>query len=212
MKIIKIVSKKKVQNNYLILDGENAILIDGSANVSQIEENLKISAEKEKLNAIFLTHEHFDHIMELDNLIKKYDCPVYIHVAGRDNLFDEKKNLSILINDPFKIKSKKNIKTFEDGQEFEFGNIKISCYHTPGHSMGSSCFVVDNNMFVGDTVFKIDIGRNDLYGGDENIQKISLNRILNELSENIDNYYSGHGVNFNYEDLKYNLNHFLGEN
>ena len=211
MKIIKIINEKNGQNNYLIIDQEDAILIDASATVSQIEENLKISSEKETLRAIFLTHEHYDHIIELDNLVAKYNCPVYIHALGKPNLYHEDKNLSIL-DKPFKIKTKRNIKTLKDSEEIQIGNIIVKCYHTPGHSMGSSCFVVDNNMFVGDTVFKVDIGRYDLFGGDKNVQAISLNRLLTDLSCGIDNYYAGHGANFDYNDLEYNLNHYLGEN
>ena len=69
MKIIKIINEKYAQNNYLITSGQDAILIDASANVTQIEENLKLSMSKPVLGAIFLTHEHFDHIAELDNFL-----------------------------------------------------------------------------------------------------------------------------------------------
>ena len=82
MKIIKIVAEKYGQNTYLIVNGEDAILIDASANVSQVEEHLKMYNPKPKLQAIFLTHEHFDHIAELDNLLKKYECEAYIHKSG----------------------------------------------------------------------------------------------------------------------------------
>lgn len=210
MKVIKIISKKYVQNNYLVVSGQDAILIDSSVYASQVEENLKIAEEKPTLRAIFLTHEHFDHIAELDNLVAKFKCPVYIHKNGKPCLYNQEQNLSIL-DTPFKIKEKKMIKTFEDGEEVSCGEINVKCYHTPGHSLGSSCFVIDDNMFVGDTVFKMDIGRSDLFGGDENVQKISLNRVLNELSDGVSNFYPGHGFIFNAEDLKYNLGHYLGE-
>ena len=210
MKIIKIINEKYQQNNYLIVNGEDAFLIDASAYVSLVEENLKIFNPKPKLRGIFLTHEHFDHISELDNLVAKFGCPVFIHDNGKNSLYKESENLSIL-DVPFKIKEKKQIKTFEDGDEFTVGDMVIKCCHTPGHSRGSSCFIVNDNMFVGDNVFKMDIGRNDLFGGDKNIQKISLERIKNELSVDIQNFYPGHGVNFNKSDLEYNLNHFAGE-
>ena len=109
------------------------------------------------------------------------------------------------------MKNKKNIKTFKDSDEIKIGNILVKCYHTPGHSMGSSCFVIEDNMFVGDSVFRSDVGRTDLFGGDESVQKISLARILNDLSDGINNFYSGHGFNFSKEELVYNLSHFLGE-
>lgn len=211
MKIIKIVNEKYGQNNFLCVEGSDAILIDASANVSQIEENLKMCGEQPKLLAILLTHEHFDHIAELDNLVAKYSCPVFIHKLGKATLYIEKHNLSTL-DRPFKIKTKRGIKTFEDEQEIVIGSFKIKCYHLPGHSMGSSAYVIDKTMFVGDTVFKVDIGRNDMFGGDEIVQKISLSRLLNNLSTDINEYYAGHGANFDNDDLKYNLERFLGDN
>lgn len=210
MKIIKIINEKYGQNNYLVTSGKDAILIDASANVTQVEENLKLSIPKPIIRAIFITHEHFDHIVELDNLVKKYKCPVFICEYGKSCLYNEKQNLSIL-DIPFKVKEKKLIKTFKDGAEFDIGDINIKCYHTPGHSMGSSCFVIGDSMFVGDTVFKTDIGRSDLFGGDKEVQKISLIRLNQDLAQRIKMFYSGHGANFDLENLKYNLEYLLGE-
>ena len=211
MKIVKIVNDKNGQNNYLIMSGKDAVLIDGSAYVSQVEENLKISSDKPTLKAIFLTHEHFDHIAQLDNLIARFNCPVFIHSLGKPCLYKSEQNLSIL-DVPFTIRKKRGIKTFKDGEEFLFDNMKIQAFHTPGHSMGSSCFLVDDNMFVGDTVFKVDIGRNDLFGGDADVQKISLTRLLTDPAMSAEHYYAGHGSNFEKNDLEYNINHFLGDN
>jgi glyoxylase-like metal-dependent hydrolase (beta-lactamase superfamily II) len=210
MDIIKIFQEKMSQNSYLVVEGEDAILIDGGAFVGSIEENLKVFSPKPKIKAVFLTHAHFDHIAELDNIVSKYKCPVYIYKLGKPMLYDEKKNLSF-IDTPFKIKEKKGVKTFVDGEELTFGGITIKCFNTPGHSVDSSCFVIDDNMFTGDTVFKIEVGRTDMYSGDENVQMITLERIMNTLSEGISHYYPGHGSNFTYEDLKYNLNRFLGD-
>ena len=209
MKIIKIVSDKFNTNNYLIVSGEDAVLIDGSAFVKEIEDNLKLCKPRPKLRAVILTHEHFDHINELDNILDKFDIFAYIHENGKKSLYSEDENMSIMDN-PFKIKNKKNVKTFKDGEELTFGEIEVKCYHTPGHSLGSSCFVVNDNMFTGDTVFKIDVGRTDLFGGDSRVLSISLEKIKNLMSF-ADNYYAGHGANFDKEDLEYNLEHYFGE-
>ena len=212
MNIIKIINEKHQQNSYLIISEKDAVLIDASASVPEISEYLKMYSITSGLSAIFLTHAHFDHIANLDNLVKKYSCPVYIHESGKENLYDIEKNLSFLDTEPFKIKEKKGVKKFKDGQEFAFGDIVIRCYNTPGHSIDSSCFVVNDSMFTGDNVFKSQVGRTDLYSADEYVQKISLMRILNDLSQGVNNFYSGHGANFNKEELEYNLNRFLGEN
>ena len=210
MNIIKVFQEKMSQNSYLVIDGEDAILIDAGAFVSKIEENLKMFNPKPKLKAVLITHAHFDHVAELDNILSKYKCPAYIYKLGKPMLYDEKKNLSY-IDTPFKIKEKKGIQTFVDGNELEFGSITVKCYNTPGHSVDSSCFVIGDNMFTGDTVFKIEVGRTDMYSGDENVQKITLERILNSLSEGVNNFYAGHGSNFDIDDLKYNINRILGD-
>jgi len=211
MDIIKIVADKLTQNSYLVVEGEDAILIDAGTFVSKIEENLKVFSPKPTLKGVLVTHCHFDHVAELDNILAKYKCPAYIYKAGKTMLYDEKKNLSYLDAVPFKIKAKKDIKTFLDGECLTFGNIEVNCFNTPGHSIDSSCFVIDDNMFTGDTVFKIEVGRTDLYSGDENVQRISLERIRNRLSEGINQFYAGHGANFDNDDLKYNINRILGD-
>ena len=210
MDIIKIVQEKMSQNTYLIVkDDKDAVLIDAGVYVGQIEEHLKMYAHKPKIHAVLLTHSHFDHIEELDNIVNKYGCEVYIHETGKKHLSDPNKNLSCL-DVPFKIKTK-GIKTFVDGEELNFNNINVICYNTPGHSVDSSCFVIGDNMFTGDTVFKVEVGRTDLFSGSSNVQRITLERIRDELSESIKMFYPGHGPNYDRDDLEYNLQRTLGE-
>ncbi len=213
MDIIKIISEKNKeklsQNNYLVVSGKDAIMIDASASVKATKENLALYGGV-KLHAIFLTHCHFDHIAELDDLIAHYNCPVYIHKNGKHSLYKVEENLSFL-DEPFTIKNRKNIKTFVDGDEMDFGEIHIKCYLTEGHSHDSSCFIVGDNMFTGDTVFKVCVGRTDMFGGNEFVQKISLKRIRDDLSNGVNNYYSGHGANFDYEGMKYIIDSVVGD-
>jgi len=210
MKIIKMVSEGMAQNTYLVVNNKDAILIDCGVGVDEIEANLKLQKDKPTIRGVLLTHEHFDHILELDNVLKKYGCLAYIHENGKNSLYNENENMSIL-DDPFKIKNKKEIKKFKDGDILEFGEISVICHHTPGHSLGSSCFVIDNNMFTGDTIFKVDYGRSDLFGGDPFVQKVSFEKIRSSLINDVENFYPGHGGNFDKEDLIYNLKHFFGE-
>ena len=210
MQVIKIIQEKMQQNSYIIISGRDAILIDAGVFVGNIEENLKMYSDKPELKSVFLTHAHFDHIQELDNIVAKYNCTVYIHKSGKTHLYDEKKNVSTM-DIPIKVKTKKGIKTFVDGQEITIGDIVVKCYNTPGHSIDSSCFVIEDSMFTGDTVFKIERGRTDLYSGDENVLRISLERILNDISVGIEHFYAGHGSNFDKDDLRYNITRILGE-
>lgn len=210
MKVIKIVSKNLGQNSYLLVEGKDAVLIDAGVFVRDVEDHLKLCSEKPTVRAVLLTHEHFDHISELDNILNKYSCPAYIHEGGRKCLYNENENMSVM-DKPFTIQNKKDVKKFKDGDILQFGEISITCHHTPGHSMGSSCFVVSDNMFTGDTVFKVDFGRCDLFGGDKFIQRVSLEKLRSGIIENIETFYPGHGGNFDKEDMEYNLKHYFGE-
>lgn len=205
MEIVKMVEDKMGQNSYLVVKEDNAILIDGGISVSVIEENLKVYTPKPKIRGVFVTHCHFDHIRELDSIIDKYKCCVYIAKEGKKMLYDANKNLSVMER-TFVIKHKKEVKTFVDLEVVHVeGGIDVKCCLTPGHSVDSSCFVIDNNMFTGDTVFKVGVGRTDLYSGDDNMLKITLERVVNELSVGIDNFYPGHGSNFDNDELCYNI-------
>ncbi|MGN0961777.1 MAG: MBL fold metallo-hydrolase [Christensenellales bacterium] len=210
MDIIKMVEEHMSQNSYLVIVDNDAILIDAGVGVSQIDEALQMFNPRPILRAVLLTHSHFDHILELDNILNKYKAVAYIFEKGKSMLYKADQNMSIL-DIPFTIKDKKNIKTFVDGEELEVGGIKVKCYNTPGHSIDSSCFVIEDNMFTGDTVFKIEVGRCDLFSGDEKQQEISLMRIKNTLSNGIEHFYPGHGSNFNKSELDYNLTRILGE-
>ena len=209
MDIIKIVSKNMSQNNYLIVSNQDAILIDASASVKDVKENLSMYSGV-RLQAIYLTHCHFDHIQELDNLLAHYKCNAYIHKNGKPSLYKVDENLSF-IDEPIKIKNRQNIKTFIDGDTMDYGDIHIGCFLTDGHSRDSSCFIVEDNMFTGDTVFKVGVGRTDMFGGSDSVERISLGRIKDTLSNGINNFYPGHGVNFTYEDMVYNIEKVLGD-
>jgi len=92
-----------------------------------------------------------------------------------------------------KIKENFNIKCLdvEDGDELKIGNLKITVIATQGHSEESVCFVVDNSIFSGDTLFKGGIGRTDLEGGDYNKIQKSLKRLM-EFLDNV-KIFPGHG-------------------
>ena len=208
MDIVKIVDEYMAQNSYVVIDGEDAVLIDAGVYVNKVEEVLKMFTPKPVLRAVLLTHAHFDHIREHNNIIAKYKCQAYICKSGKPMLYKEDMNMSIL-DTPIKVKAKRAIKTFVDGANLDDGNLTFACFNTPGHSIDSSCYVVGDNMFTGDTVFKVGVGRYDLYSGDENVLRISLERIKDTLSMDINNFYPGHGANFDKSELDYNISRTL---
>ena len=129
---------------------------------------------KIKLRYIFLTHLHPDHINGLEFLKKKTNALV----CGSD------RDINLLENYlGIKVKLDKIL------IESEFEGIKV--ISTPGHSPGSLCFLVDDNLFSGDTLFYHAYGRTDLPGGSEKDMGNSLKNLF-ELNKEI-KVYPGHG-------------------
>ena len=127
------------------------------------------------VQAVLATHSHFDHINDAYTIVREFDADFYIHSSevGQVKEIDRKK-----------------IITVEDGSEIKIGSLVIKVMHTPGHSPGSVCYILDNNVFTGDTLFIDAIGRTDLEGGDVHQMFESLGKIR-KLSNNM-MLYPGH--------------------
>ena len=80
----------------------------------------------------------------------------------------------------------------KDGDIIKFGNTDIKVIHTPGHTQGGVCYLVDNMLFSGDTIFREAVGRCDLEGG--NFEQIveSIESKIFTLPDDI-LIYPGHG-------------------
>ena len=117
-----------------------------------------------KIKAILVTHGHFDHTNGVEDLLKHLDIPVYINKHEADF---------------FKFGwGKENVKTTLSGDKIKIGNIEIEFVHTPGHTPGSQCFLISNNLVSGDTLFIDGCGRCDLPGG--NVEQM-FDTIANKL-------------------------------
>ncbi len=178
-------------NNYLIWDekSKEAVLID----CSDYEETI-ISDIKEnglKLKYILLTHGHFDHVLGLNETKKATGAQAAIHkddVVMLDNINEFGRFFAM---PPQEIPQYDlNV---EDGQELNIGDIKIKVIHTSGHTEGGVCYLIENNLFSGDTLFRDCYGRTDLFGGDFSKIKYSLKEILFKLNDSVV-VYPGHGA------------------
>lgn len=116
-----------------------------------------------KVIHILCTHGHFDHLMGLSDFVSKIPAPISIHEAD----YELYKNMGMQ-GEYFQLPIEENPKCnhfLKDGEELKFGRHTIKVLHTPGHTQGGVCFLVDNNLFSGDTLFRLSIGRTDLPGG-----------------------------------------------
>lgn len=204
MKIIELKSKLLDCKNYLLIKDGNALLIDASVTPQDVSKNLGNA----KLAGILLTHMHFDHIYMLETLMKHFGVFAYARNCCKNNINLEKVNKSFLMPELF-FEPKINVKNLIGLAE---GNIKIKNFNvkvleTAGHSECGLCFVIDNCLFAGDTIFKTGIGRTDLEENGKEKMAASLNKLLNLT--NYEKVYCGHGDNSNFAQQQKNMSVFL---
>lgn len=167
-------------NCYLVKTGEKSgVVIDPAADAARI---LKKAEENGfSIQKILLTHGHFDHTGAVNAIREKTGARVYLHAADEPLLKDADKALAYFCPElPFEEKEADVL--LSDGDEIEQDGLIFRVLHTPGHTAGSVCFLLDlpggeKVMFAGDTIFKDSIGRSDGYSGDYIVQRETLERL-----------------------------------
>lgn len=179
-------------NCYVIYNRQNqAAVIDPGDEGKRLLR--KITESGAEIAKILLTHGHFDHVGGGGIIQEKTGCEVYIHELDNELIEGPFKHMSALSKQYVskEFASPKATAFIKDGDTIEFGEIIIKSVHTPGHSKGSVIFLADGFMFSGDTLFRLEIGRNDLYGGSPSAQIESLRKINAVKGDYI--VYPGHG-------------------
>lgn len=114
---------------------------------------------------ILLTHSHHDHINAVDNILHEYDAEMHLTHAEAEHWGQAGTHPNL----------------HHGGDHINLGNTDIELLHTPGHTPGSACYKVQDQLITGDTMFVFGCGRCDMAGGDPNQMFDTLNRIKNEL-------------------------------
>lgn len=191
-------------NTYLVWDefSKEAMIID-PADKSQ---TLLDAVKGLNLKYIVNTHGHGDHIGGNKFLKENTQAKLAIHELDASMLNDPNQNLSThwgaqLVSASADIKLK-------DGDSLQLGNKKIAVIHTPGHSRGGICLLVEDLLFCGDTLFAGSIGRTDLPGGDYATLINAIKTKLLVLNGNT-KVFPGHGPDTTIEDEKIG-NPFVG--
>ncbi len=170
-------------NNYLVICEEtgDAALIDAGGDYEATMQEVR--QNKADLKYVFHTHGHLDHIAGDVDLKAKAGVLIYIH---KDDQFlvDSLKDQLMMFGLP-DMEIPVIDKHVEDGQVLEVGNLKFRVIHTPGHSPGGVCYLVDNVLFSGDTLFNGSVGRTDLPGGSYEQLGESITKKLFALKEDI---------------------------
>lgn len=176
-------------NCYILKDEKSgdALVVDPGLYNNRLEAMLKEMGIA-GLRYILLTHGHFDHIIGVNELKKNFGGQVVINEGDEACLYDARESLAYYFGET-QHEDKADI-LVSDGDEIDFGNYKIKVMHTPGHSKGCVCYIIENMMFSGDTLFKSSIGRTDFPSSDIGEMKNSLRRLIS-LEEDYD-VYPGH--------------------
>lgn len=190
MKIKQFVLSEFGVNCYLLIENNEAILIDVSFNPDSIEQY--INENNIKLRAILLTHAHLDHIAGIDQIRGKFGAPVYIHKNEEKWLTDPSLNGSRIITFYGEIKCQPADYLIDGEDILNIDGFEVKVIHTPGHSPGGTSYYINDLLFTGDTLFYSSVGRTDLYGGDSKQLVKSIQEKLFLLPDDT-KVFPGHG-------------------
>ncbi|MCM1264806.1 MAG: MBL fold metallo-hydrolase [Candidatus Gastranaerophilales bacterium] len=187
-------------NNYLLIDGNEAALVDCTGDIPELEAFVK--ENNAELKYILLTHAHFDHIGGVKKLREKTGAKVYLHTEDKE-ILDMTNEFMNMVGLP-EIDVPEIDVYINDGDKIQLGESVLEVIHLPGHTPGGVGYCVNNMVFSGDTIFLSSVGRTDLPGGNFNILKESIkNRLFNLDGSTI--IYTGHGAETSVDyEKKYN--------
>lgn len=164
-------------NTYLGINEKTkeAVLVDPAACPKKLLRY--IEEEGIKVQAILLTHGHFDHIMGIDDFRKHYDVPVYAGEKERALLNDAHWNQSDIYTNGYVFSGAVYVK---DGEVLTAAGFDFKVLFTPGHTPGGVCYYAETEkiLFSGDTLFANSVGRTDFEGG-------SMSELLRGIREKL---------------------------
>ncbi len=167
-------------NCYIIENNGECFIVDPGY---QKERVIKYIEDKNlKPKGILLTHGHIDHIGAID----AFDLPVYIHEKEYEVLIDNQKNGFDFYNreKPYNLDDIKIVKINSD-TVLDLGDKKIEVIFTPGHTIGSVCYKIEDDLYTGDTLFEGTVGRWDFPTGNLEVLKKTIKTLIENTDENI---------------------------
>lgn len=166
---------------------KDAIIIDAGFDTEKILSLVK--NEGYNLKYLINTHAHLDHISAVAEIKDKHDVPLYMH-QGDQPVLDSL--ISMQMQFGFGNHKIPVVEHYLEEKTYTFGNIEFQVIHTPGHSPGGCCFLFNDVLFSGDTLFEGSVGRSDLPGGSMEELLTSIKTKLLKLDDGVV-VYPGHG-------------------
>jgi len=177
------------ENTWYVTNEEQqqGVIIDPGEEAERITSLIEETGTKPV--AIINTHGHLDHIGAVHALQEAYGLPFYLHPEDHF-LIREYPEHAAMFGVPMQGLPEVT-HSLQEG-ELTLGGLQWRCLHTPGHTPGGMSFLLNGELFAGDTLFAGSIGRTDLPGGDTEALLRSIQTKLLELEESI-TVHAGHG-------------------
>lgn len=164
------------ENTYILTDSETnqGMVIDPGCYTPAMKKELRNFTE---LKYIILTHAHGDHMGALNAIRKDYpDAVLIAGVKEKKLLLDAENNGSMEFSpEPVSTEADRYV---SEGDSVTLGSIEFTFMETPGHTQGGICICGDGKIFTGDTLFFRSIGRTDLYSGNMEQMRKSLQKLM----------------------------------
>lgn len=178
-------------NAYLVInrDTRECFLVDCPAPIDKYRDF--ILKNNLRLKFLVITHGHYDHIDGLEDFLREFSIPFYLHKNDFSMLINPLKNGSLLFKTtPISIRQTPHF--CKDEEEIKFGKNQLQIIETPGHTLGSISLKINNWLFSGDLIFYHSVGRTDLPFSNEDQLRESIIQNIFVLEPNI-LIYPGHG-------------------
>ena len=163
-------------NAYLV-PGDRPTLVDAGTMSGVVD---VVREHTDRLDGVVLTHQHGDHVGELDAVLDSFDADLAAYGPHP-----------------------RRTRALDDGDRVDIGNESFEVIYTPGHAEDHVAFVSETTIFSGDVVVHDDgafedgsFGRTDIPGADRETLIESLRTILDRLPTSVEHMYAGHGGSF----------------
>ncbi len=172
---------KVISEKFGSMDNNCSLIIDEKTNQSALVDCNEFSQKMidmigdTDLKYILLTHGHFDHIIGARDTKAKYGAKVVISSEDKPMLSSSKLSLAAFCNAPQNDVDADVV--VADGDKITLGDTVIKVMSTPGHTLGSVCYIAENCIFSGDTLFYCSCGRTDFPSGSPEQMMSSLQKL-----------------------------------
>lgn len=190
--IIKTLTVAPIGTNCYILacdDTKQAIIIDPGGEANRILG--EIDSNGFKLEYIINTHAHFDHVGAVSDIQNSRGVPFLLHREDAPFIEPSAFSQSLQMFGMPEMTPPRTDEYIDPDKTYSLGNQQFTILETPGHSPGGVCFLFEDDVFVGDTLFNGSIGRTDLPGGSMQVLMESIKNKLMPLKDDM-RVYCGH--------------------